>query len=292
MNSIQLQDIGCVVIHHDSLRTLPRTLTSLRQEGLTKDHILVVDNSEDRISGRDLQDVVNFVAEVVRVPNRGYGNAVNIGIDHFSGLVDPPEYFLVVTHEVVPDPGAVSALRGELECNQRLAAVGPFLRSKLDDDSMYISYGGVHSGILGLPRHVKERPRREGDGRSVVLRDWLDGAIVMYRQGAFDNRRMREEFFMYVEEDEFHWRLRKEYGDIGCCFEVGADEVSNSVPPFLMSRNLQWMHDLHGNVLERLMCVPWVVGKTLLKALLGRVGWEQFRGSVKGWIAAKRRPVV
>lgn len=280
--------VSCVLVHHDNLGELPDTAKGILDQGIDARDLLVVDNSGEKVSELDLRDALPPEVAVERISNRGYGNAVNSGVDRLLEREYPPRYILVVTHEVRPQHGTVSMLLRALETHPDLVAVGPTLHTSPKSGGQSVASGGTATRLLGIPQHVPSVSPTED---AIVERSWLDGAFILYRQEAFGESRFREEFFMYVEETEFHYRLRKEGGRIGCVTSAHVSETANDIPPLLQGRNLQWLLDLHGRPLQRRLAVPSVIAKAAIKALLGRKQWVEVRELWSGWRQARREPI-
>lgn len=280
--------IACVLVHHDNLGELPDTVSAIIDQGLDAQDVLIVDNSGDKVSERELNGVLPSGVVAERIHNRGYGNAVNTGVDLLFGRELPPQYILVVTHEVRPQQEAVLRLVEALESHPEFIAAGPALHTQLKGGGEWIATGGSETRILGIPRHVVSAFREGGE---IVERSWLDGAFVLYRREAFARERFREDFFLYVEETEYHYRLRGEGNKIGCVPVAQVSERANDVPARFQGRNLQWLLDLHGRPWQRWLAVPWVIGKAAVKALLGRKPWIEVRELWFGWREAHQRPI-
>lgn len=281
-----------MLVHHRNLQALPETVRALLDEGIEPANLLVVDNSGDQVSCEELTAATTPGVVVTRIANRGYGNAVNVGVDQLMAREVGPEFIVVATHEVRPEPGSVGMLTAALNADPGIAAAGPLLHSRFDEGGESVAAGATRSRMLGIPRHAIVSGSAEiATLDPIVDRTWLDGALVAYRRSAFEDQRIREEFFLYVEETEFHYRLREEVGRIVCVTGAVVHEVANEVPPFLHARNLQWLFELHGNRLQRWLTVPWVIAKNVAKTAVGRQRWSNVKLMVTGWVEARRRSI-
>lgn len=283
--------IGCVLVHHNNLGDLEGTVRSMVGEGVLAANLLVVDNSGDAVTDLDLEAAVPCGVNVVRIENMGYAHAVNFGIDWLTSTV-APDFVLVVTHEVRLRSGALTVLLEALLRDDQLAAVGPMLETIQSTGQVWVAAGGSYGPVFGIPRHnVIDGGSVECHSETVCRCEWLDGAFVLYRAEAVVERRMREDFFLYVEEVEFHARLREEVGEIACVPGAYVTEKGNEPPARLRSRNLQWFFDLHGNWFQRCFSVPWMVGRNFVRFLVGRATWRDFRDGFAGWLDALKVPI-
>lgn len=265
------------------------TVASLVAQGVSPGRLLVVDNSEDRQQLEALKRSLHHIARLTAVQNRGYGHAANVGIEIALGLEPYPAAVLVATHEVNPQPGALTALEASLAADPTLGAVGPALVSTVRGGGERVTSGGVFTRLLNEPRQVKIGPASTPT-RGTIRRGWLDGAFVLYRSEALHRTRFREDFFLYYEETELQTRLTAGGWGVACVADARVHENSSGVPPMLRGRNLQWFQQLHGSRLQRGLTVPSLIAKTALKALLKLQAPTEAAKMSSGWRAAIREP--
>jgi N-acetylglucosaminyl-diphospho-decaprenol L-rhamnosyltransferase len=152
---------------------------------------------------------------VVRSPgNVGYARGANLGI----ASTDAP-IVAVMNPDLTVDPGTAAAMVERLERDVSLAAVGPRVRNT--DGSDYPSARrepsvrvAVGHGLLGLwwptnpfTRRYRQLDADPGEARDV---DWLSGCAVWLRRDALDDiGGWDERYFMYMEDVDLCWRLRR-----------------------------------------------------------------------------------
>jgi N-acetylglucosaminyl-diphospho-decaprenol L-rhamnosyltransferase len=176
--------------------------------------LVVVDNRS-----RDDSLAVLFAAHpdvrVVRAPdNVGYARAANLGAASTKAPI-----VAVMNADTVLEPGTAGALVARLERESRLAACGPRIHNLDGSD-----YPGARSlpsipiaighGLLGLwwPRNPFTVRYRQLDADPSVPRlvDWVSGAAIWMRRRALDDvGGWDERYFMYLEDTDLCWRLRK-----------------------------------------------------------------------------------
>jgi N-acetylglucosaminyl-diphospho-decaprenol L-rhamnosyltransferase len=176
--------------------------------------LVVVDNGS-----RDDSLAVLFAAypdvRVVRAPgNVGYARAANIGAASTKAPI-----VAVMNADTVLEPGTAGALVSRLQRESRLAACGPRIHNL--DGSDYPGARALPSipiaighGLLGLwwPRNPFTVRYRQLDADPAVPRlvDWVSGAAIWLRRGALDEvGGWDERYFMYLEDTDLCWRLRK-----------------------------------------------------------------------------------
>jgi N-acetylglucosaminyl-diphospho-decaprenol L-rhamnosyltransferase len=207
---------GAVVVNYNAGAELTACVASLRAAGVAE--IVVVDNGSSDGSLATLV-AADEKARIVRAGrNLGYGTAVNRGA---ATLGEP--FVLVVNPDIVIDPGAVDVLAGTLEAEPDVAVVGPSIHEP--GGALYPSARsfpsftvGAGHALVGLfwPDNRWTRSYRGTatlDG-AVAPRaresDWVSGACCLVRREAFETvGGFDEGYFMYVEDLDLCWRLRR-----------------------------------------------------------------------------------
>lgn len=281
-----VNDVACIVVHHNSPATLVDTLEALCAGGVQRAQILVVDNSSETAS------TASPVAEgfsVLSTSNRGYAAAVNDGLAHLNakGLACP--FTLISTHESLAAPGAVRALRDELLTDPSIAVAGPTLLNA-DLDMQIWSVGGRLTPRLKLPRHhVDADSPMQGP---VVDREWLDGAFTMYRTSDLEEFRLDETYFLYFEETDLHTRLRRAGRRVVWVPRASVSQRSSGIPSRLLGRNLLFFHRKLFSRTSGRLAVAFELGRSLARALLTKRGrWAAFPEIARGWREGERMPV-
>ncbi len=210
--------VGAVVVNKDAGGALLGCVASLRLAGI--DNVVVVDNDS---SDGSLGALAAADRDVVLVPtgaNLGYGRAINAGATRLSN-----EFLIVSNPDIVVREGAVARLVAVLDENEDLALVGPQL--SYPDGGVYPSARAFPSmatavahAFLGLfwpgnawsRRYRLEQVGAPGGSGATASRevDWVSGAFFLARRAAFDSvGGFDEAYFMYVEDLDLCWRLRR-----------------------------------------------------------------------------------
>jgi N-acetylglucosaminyl-diphospho-decaprenol L-rhamnosyltransferase len=176
--------------------------------------LVVVDNGSADDSVAQLRRALPDV-RVVRAPgNVGYARGVNLGI---AATRAPAIAVLNADTEIAP--GTAAAMLQRLDADARLGAIGPRIRNT--DGTDYPSARSIPSvvdaighGAFGMfrPRNRFTRRYRQLDADPGVSRpvDWLSGAAVWLRRTALDDvGGWDERYFMYFEDVDLCWRLRR-----------------------------------------------------------------------------------
>jgi len=116
-----------VLVAHDGLPWLPRTLDALTAQSYPGLDIIAVDNASADGSRELLLDRLGEHRVLVADRDLGFGGAVAMALDARPAADHP--YVLLVHDDLELSPEAVAALVASMESDPRLAAVGPKLRA-------------------------------------------------------------------------------------------------------------------------------------------------------------------
>jgi N-acetylglucosaminyl-diphospho-decaprenol L-rhamnosyltransferase len=181
--------------------------------------LVVVDNGSTDGSTDALRAALPGV-RVVRAPgNLGYSRAANLGIAATRAPI-----VAVMNADLVVEPGAAKSLLDRLDHESRLGAIGPQLRNP--DGSVYPSArtlpsipDAVGHALLGLwnpeNRYTARYRQLDADPFAPRLVDVVSGAAIWLRRTALDDvGGWDERYFMYLEDTDLCWRLRRAGWDV------------------------------------------------------------------------------
>jgi N-acetylglucosaminyl-diphospho-decaprenol L-rhamnosyltransferase len=282
--------VQAVVVHHRSRDTITTTVDSLIGAGVSARHIIVVDNSPPEDPDLDLS---TRRITVLRTRNDGYAAAANTGLIALEAN-EPQPFTLVCSHEARTTPRSLAALVRALESDQSIAVAGPTLL--IGQSSEVWSTGGYLSRWLRLPRHSHDE--RQGHD-ALVDRDWLDGALTVYRTSTLLTHPFDERYFLYFEETDLHTRLRAAGYRVVWVPSSEGNQTSSGIPPRLLGRNLLLFHSTHFSVRTGRVAVAYEMVRAIgRKALTGRGSWDAGGQILSGWrdaehaLAQRRRGEV
>jgi N-acetylglucosaminyl-diphospho-decaprenol L-rhamnosyltransferase len=176
--------------------------------------VVVVDNGSRDGSIATLATAFPSVRVVDMEVNLGYGAAANRGIAATAAPV-----VAVCNADIEVQPGTAAAMLARFDREPDLAALGPTILNP--DGSQYPSARSVPSTADALghalfgaihPRNAFTRRYRQLDVDPSRPRDveWLSGAAMWLRRSAIDSvGGWDEQYFMYGEDVDLCWRLRR-----------------------------------------------------------------------------------
>lgn len=290
---------AAVVVNYNAGPLLERCVASLLADtsagGVPE--VVVVDNGSS--DGSAVAAAARFpqVRFVDAPGNVGYARGANLGI-----AVTSAPSVAVVNPDAEVEPGTARAMLDRLAAEPRLAAVGPRIRNS--DGSDYPSartiptvLDAVGHGVLGLfwPSNPFTRRYRQLDADPDRARevDWVSGAAVWLRRSALDDvGGWDERYFMYLEDVDLCWRLRRSGWAVA--YEPGGrvvhvQGVSTSRRPYRMileHHRSAWRFARRRFTGVRAALLPAAAAYLLLRCVLawGEHAWRGRRG--------RRRPTT
>ncbi len=192
--------MAVVVLSYGSGNQQQELVESLVEAGISPSRILVVHNPDGTAAGARPM-VRSGVAVRALERNRGYGTAMNAGIEHW--LAHGAEWILLLTHDVQIEAESLDHLIQAAAAHRTYGVLGPVLVDA--ETGRPFSYGGIDArdNIVG---HRLDRPE-SADG--VAACAWVDGSVVLLRATAYQAAGpIESRFFMYFEEPDFCVRVR------------------------------------------------------------------------------------
>jgi N-acetylglucosaminyl-diphospho-decaprenol L-rhamnosyltransferase len=206
---------AAIVVNYESGLLLTACVRSLLADtSAGEPELIVVDNGSSDGSVAALLLELPAVRVLEAGKNLGYAGGVNRGVAETLAPI-----VAVLNPDVEVAPGTAAALLARLDAEADLAAVGPVIRNP--DGSQYPSARTVPSppdavghALFGLvrPSNRFTRRYRQLDVDPARPRDveWLSGAAVWLRRSALQSvGGWDERYFMYMEDVDLCWRLRR-----------------------------------------------------------------------------------
>lgn len=280
-------DVRVGIVSWQTAQLLDRCLASLPAAlGDLAADVVVVDNASTDGSAEIARG--HGVRVVVNGSNVGYARAMNQALDGTDA-----HFLIALNPDTVPRPGALGRLVGALEEDPALGLVVPRLVNP--DASLQPSVHLFPSVRMALVMGLVPMPLRRGPiGRRFWLEgyaphdraqtiDWAIGAVHAIRRSALGGHGhvYQERTFMYAEDMDLCWRLRKSGWRVGIepSAEVvhagnaaGSQKFGKRVDSMRLAADYTWYVARHGRRQARLWSMTNMLGFGL-KWLVGRVRW-------------------
>ena len=216
--------IAIVIVNYRTADLTRQCLASLKSESalLPGLEVVVVDGGsgdgsdttvERTIANPDFRQWVSLLPLSV---NGGFGWANNQAILRLLQSPDPPEFIHMLNPDTIVEEGSVARLAAYLISHPRTAVVGSQLLEvdgSLSGSAFHFPSvrgefaRGARTGFLDTLLKVPSVEIAASEAREV---DWVTGASFMVRSEALREVGLFDEgFFLYHEEVELMWRLRR-----------------------------------------------------------------------------------
>jgi N-acetylglucosaminyl-diphospho-decaprenol L-rhamnosyltransferase len=196
-----LTDLSVSIVNTNSRELLLACLETLPRGA----DAVVLDNASEDGSAAAVRERFPDVRVIAQAHRAGFGANHNTVIRATDG-----RYVYVLNEDTTADDWAFERIVAYLDANPRVAALGPRLvypDGRLQDSAwrfptpLVSTVGLLTVGKLGVKQSHGQAPRAV---------DWVMGAALVLRREALDEVGLfDEEFFLYSEEVDLQFRLRK-----------------------------------------------------------------------------------
>lgn len=190
-----------VLLNYNGCRDTLHCLASLKSLAYQNHELVVVDNG----STDGLEDMVREVYPNITVlqtgTNLGFAGGNNVGIRY--ALDRGADYVWVLNNDTIVDSGALGAMVETAERDPRLGAVGSVI-FHLNEPERVQAWGGGRVDLRwGISRYSKGSDPADSP-------HYITGASLLIKKEALrEVGLLDEDFFMYWEDADFGFRLRK-----------------------------------------------------------------------------------
>jgi GT2 family glycosyltransferase len=218
--------VDVVVVSYNTKDLLLECLTSVFESTQSRNvRVVVVDNASQDGSLQDVRRLFPQTKAISNTTNIGFGAACNQAIR----ITDSP-FILLLNSDARLTSQAFEALCDCLEHNARCGAAGCRLidaegieetstRNFLTPSNQALELAGIK---FGSAVQRTSRPAIERGGADCSV-DWIAGACLMLRRVAIEEAGLFDEaFFMYSEDEDLCFRLRKTGWSVCYCGQATA----------------------------------------------------------------------
>ncbi len=190
--------VSVIVVNWNGKEHLEDCFASLKKQTYASLELLLVDNASVDGSVEYVKGCFPMVNVLVNPENRGFGPAVNRGVEQAKG-----EYVLFLNNDLFLDEQCIEKMVTMIE-DEKVGAVVPKIlyfnnRNRVNSFGNLINYLG-----LACPKYIDEEDKTNMQVEETACGGiFLIGKNLFKEVGGFD-----QEFFMYHEDHDLSWRIR------------------------------------------------------------------------------------
>ena len=248
--------VAIILINWNSYDLTRDTLNSLRKVTYQDLDVIVVDNGSTDESGHRLETEFPEVVMLNSSLNTGFTGGNNIGFQY--AIEQGYTYAMMLNNDVEVEPDFIEPLVYALDENRRLGAVQPLIYFHHDKEVIW-NAGSVRNSWTGEMLSLEYNVRDVGHEQRWIRKhvDWLTGCAFLVRTDVLKEiGLLKEEYFMYFEDVDFSFRIRKLGYELGYepssviyhiagvsskSKEKGPEGYLNSQVHYLNARNRIWV---------------------------------------------------
>lgn len=190
--------VSVIVVNWNGKGHLEDCFTSLKNQTYSPLELLLIDNASVDGSVEYVRECFPMVSVLVNPENRGFGPAVNRGVEQAKG-----EYVLFLNNDLYLDEQCLEKMVSMIEDETAGAVVPKILY--FNDKKRINSFGNLINYLgLACPKYIDEEDRQY-----MQVEETACGGIFLVKRelfkqaGGFD-----QDFFMYHEDHDLSWRIR------------------------------------------------------------------------------------
>ena len=204
--------VVCVILNWNGWRDTINCLSALSRTLYSKLSVTVVDNCSADDSVMRIREAYPDVTLIQNASNLGFGGGVNVGLRHV--LPQQPDYVWLLNNDTEPSPSALGELVRKAGSDDRLGAIGSVLFYAHDPNRVQAWGGGKVNCWVGYGSHSTV-PREDSWFNYLTAASVLLPRRALEDVGLFDER-----FFLYWEDTDLCFRLRRQGWKLGVAGEA------------------------------------------------------------------------
>ena len=190
--------VSIIVVNWNGKEHLKDCFTSLKKQTYVPLELLLIDNASVDDSVEYVKEHFPTVSVFINSENRGFGGAVNRGVEKAKG-----EYILFLNNDLYLDERCVEKMVDMVE-GEGVGAIVPKILY-FDNKNRINSFGNLINYLgLACPKYIDEE-----DKATREVEETACGGIFLIRKNLFEEvGGFDQEFFMYHEDHDLSWRIR------------------------------------------------------------------------------------
>lgn len=207
-----MENLAIVILNYNSSDKIINQVMHLMNGGINASNFYIIDNNSNIQNKNKIQTFVkthqlNFIQST---ENGGYAKGNRLALE--KALSDNKLYFLIINPDIEISALVIRQLYDSISNDENLFILGPRICDKEDREIIFSDGGKLNKDRFFEASHINvgkninevEIPLFNYDI------DYINGSAMMFRKESINLLgMMREDFFMYFEEAEWCYRLKK-----------------------------------------------------------------------------------
>lgn len=202
--------LSIVIVNYNSAQYLSDCVESIKNTVNRSYEIIVVDNASSDNSLTYLRKQYPQIKIIANTSNRGFSSANNQGAQIAKG-----RYLLLLNADTKLLTNLSPALN-VLEHEEWIGAIGIKMRGrkgevrrsagKFPNPLRLFRFSSLYYSNT-LFQHTR---KKQGKATNYIIVDWIEGSFILTKMSIWNNLKgMDENYFMYIEDVDFCWRIKK-----------------------------------------------------------------------------------
>ena len=217
-------------------------------------HSIVIDNDSKKEDQNQLRNALSDSELLFTNQNLGYAGGNNYGIR--KAKIDGADYFCILNPDISVESNFLKVLIHQLKNDVSIGVIGPRIIDKYNRDLVF------SDGANGFPekgyktKHINFNKKLNEVGESILNEvDYVNGSAMVFSKSILEQvGYLREDFFMYFEETEWCFRIKKAgfKAVVNTTVKVFHQSSNKSnMFYFYMHRNRIWLAKIFGSYYNR-----------------------------------------
>lgn len=268
--------IYAIVISYRSYDALVTSLSSLEKMVIPKNielNVVVVDGGSNKKSVYQLKKKFPKVKFIMKSINLGVGKSFNLGMDYARKR--KADYYFLLNADIAFEPDYLYKVYNKIKLNKKYgAASGKIVYSTRPLKILFI--GGILDPKVKSTIHIGTGEVDKGQYNGNEKTELLNCPLLIRKDVIEVVGGFRETYFMYYEDADFYYRVRKAGYNLiletsACAYSEFEDEDVLSAKlmkkNYYLSRNLPYFIKYNFNVFEKIIAYSYIAKNSIVLIL-------------------------
>ena len=205
-----MPSVWVVLVNYNGKEDTLECVASLKAQGYPGLHVVVVDNGSADGSATAFRQAIAsdpLVTLIESPQNLGFAGGNNLGIRR--ALEAGADFVFLLNNDTVAEQGLVQGLADAAERDKDIGALSPLVTYYRDPDRIWFYDGAFHEQLCYM-RHRHMGAKVSSEALKTQDVNFISGCAMFIRREVLERvGLLDEDYFLYFEDVEFSWRVRK-----------------------------------------------------------------------------------